>query len=142
MPGTGGMLGSGAGGQDELVVGERRRSRPSTRFLQRDRVRRCGRWRRASVSVRARDALGLHEELGIAHHAGRGAEQLVAVVEEPADVVGIAAGGHRQVGVLLDDRDLRVLIHAPGLGGGLGPGRAPPITTILLLAYQAILLAP
>ena len=66
------------------------------------------------------DPLGLVEEIGIPHDPGRRTDQQIAIVEDTADIVGIAAGGHRQVGILLDERDDGLFIEATRPGGRLG----------------------
>jgi hypothetical protein len=68
------------------------------------------------------DVLGVLEEAWVPDHPCRGADQEITVVEGSADIVGIAAGGHRQVFLLLDQGDLSVLVHAACLGGRLGTG--------------------
>jgi hypothetical protein len=94
------------------------------------RVSPLGRWRqvtvlaersmaRASVSTMCVDALGLLEEVGVAHDPGRGADELVAIVEDATDIVGIAAGGHREIRVFLDQGDGGVLVETARPRGGL-----------------------
>jgi hypothetical protein len=69
-----------------------------------------------------RDALGAGEEGRVADHACRRAQQLLALREQARDIVGVAARGHGQLGGLLQEDDLRVLVQASGPGRGLGSG--------------------
>ena len=62
------------------------------------------------------DGLGLMKEGRIPYHSGGRAQQLVTVVENPADIIGVAAGGHGQVRRLLHNGYLGKFVQSSGLG--------------------------
>ena len=111
----------GAGGDDQLVVGE---ITTAPLFRSRQRTFRPARSMAVtSVSVRASYPLGVHKEVRVAHLAVGGAEQGIAVVEHTADKVRIAAGCHGHLRRFLDNGDLGIRVEALGPRRRLGAGR-------------------
>jgi hypothetical protein len=53
-------------------------------------------------------------------HLGLGHQELGAVLDDAAEVVGQAAVRERHIGILLEHDDAGALVHAAGAGGGGG----------------------
>ncbi len=110
----------GTGREDQLVVGHLPRF-PGQRVPERDGSRFPVDGGHLRVHP-GRDILGVQVELGVPYHPRGGADEHVPVVEVPADVIGIAAGSHGQVRILLQDDHLGIVIDSPGLCRCLGTG--------------------